>query len=79
MVIEPGGALIIGSGEAPSSLYTAIKNSINSNENLYVLAEGAGYFYAGASDGTIANRVGFVIGTTGNITPSKAEASNDNK
>ena len=81
MVIKSGGAMIIGGGEGPASLYTELHNWAveNSNGNLntessYFVTDGTTYIYSNAN--TIANRIGIALSTGGNILPFKAEAAN---
>lgn len=74
LVIRSGGAVFIGGGESPSSLY-ALKTA-TTEESLYLTADGTLYAYANAQ--TIANRIGFAITSAGAIVPYKAEAANNN-
>lgn len=83
MVIKSGGAMIIGGGEGPSSLYNVLHNAAvtNNNGNLnteasYFVTDGTTYIYSNAN--SIADRIGISLSTGGHILPQKAEAANDN-
>lgn len=75
MVIQSTGAVIIGGGESPSALYTALGKTYT-QENLFLTADGS--IFAEANANTIANRIGFQIDTSGNVIPVKAETGNNN-
>ncbi len=81
MVIKSGGAMIIGGGEGPSSLYTVLHDNAvaNNNGNLntessYFVTDDTIYIYSNAN--SIANRIGISLSTAGHILPFKAEAAN---
>ena len=75
LVVNPGGGLFIGSGESPSSHYSA-KGSTYNGEDTYITADGTVFIQANGN--TIANRLGFYISTSQQIIPCKAETATNN-
>lgn len=77
MSIGAYSSLFIGAGEGPLSTTTAIAGTNSSSkEHVYILADES--IYLEANTGTIANRIGFQVNTSGAIIPVKAEAANNN-
>ena len=75
LLIRPGGALFIGSGEAPSGHYAAIKPV--GNENTYITADTHLYLQA-SGNSNISNRKGFVINTSQQLVPVVADTVTNN-
>ena len=76
MVIESGGSLFLGGGEAGITHYNA-KSKPLTGEDIYLTADGAISLQANAN--TIANRIGFRLDTSGNLLPCKADALTNNQ
>jgi len=74
-VMSSCGNTFIGGGESAASLYAA-KGASNTGENLFLTADSQVYVYAYGD--TAANRIGFVVNTSGHILPQKAESANNN-
>jgi len=74
MVIQSGGNVFIGGGESPSALYSN-KFTNSTGENTYITADTE--IFVQSNCGTIGNRLGFGVNTSGNIIPVKAEAGNN--
>ena len=75
MVIDSGGALFLGGGEAGQAHYNALTKPVT-NENLYLTADGDIFIQTNA--GTIANRIGFRINSSGQMYPCRADIGTDN-
>ena len=83
LVINAGGCLFIGSGEAPDSHYAAIKSGLSTNEDTYMTADR--YVYIQGCGSAIAARKGMMVYTTdsnnGNyhqILPTVADTATNN-
>jgi len=76
LVIDGGGALILGGGEAGQAHYGALTKPYAS-EQVYITSDGNIYLQANATP--IANRIGYVIDANGNLIPCKADAKVDNQ
>lgn len=63
--IQTGGAVVIGGGESPKALVSAIPIN-GATENLYLTADSTVYVYTNGN--TIANRKEFSFGTDGKLT-----------
>lgn len=75
VVLNTGGGLFIGSGESPSSHYSA-KGTSYAGEDTFITADGVAYIQANGN--TIANRLGFVVNASHEILPVKADAATNN-
>ena len=78
LLIHAQGRLILGGGESAQNLYNAMlgDDTTMTGEQAYLCADSALYLYANC--GTIANRLGFAISTSGNLIPMNQGASVDN-
>ena len=74
-VLNGGGGLFIGSGEAPGAHYAA-KGASYTEEDTFITADGTVYIQAKGN--TIANRLGFYIDTSQQVIPCKADAATNN-
>lgn len=75
MVIQSGGGMFIGSGEAPASHYATVGTSYQ-GESTYITADANIYIQSNAN--TIGNRLGFYLSDAGNLVPCKADTATTN-
>lgn len=76
LVMDSGGSLILGGGEAGLNHYNALAKP-HTSENIYLTSDGNIYLQANAS--TISNRLGFRIDVSGNLVPCKEDVIVDNQ
>lgn len=74
--IDGGGNLFLSGGESGEVLYPLLSSSFKEGENLLLLADNN--IYAEVNCQTIADRLGVVLNSGGQIIPIKAEAYVDN-
>jgi hypothetical protein len=74
MVINPGGNLFLGGGEAAANVYGSYV--ANTLENTFILADND--VFVESKCNTTANRLGFKLTTSHEIIPVKAEVSTNN-
>jgi hypothetical protein len=72
LVVQPGAALILSSGEAGGSMLSFI-GAHQTAENIYSVSDNATYIDSNAQ--TFANRVGFMLNTSGEILPTVADVA----
>ena len=75
MVINSGGGMFLGSGESPSSHYSA-KGSTYNGEDCFITADGNMHLQANGN--TIANRKGLQITNEFALVPEQADVATDN-
>ena len=75
MVINSGGGMFLGSGESPSSHYSA-KGSTYTGEDCFITADGS--LHLQANGNTIANRKGLQITNGFALVPEQADVATDN-
>lgn len=74
--IDGGGNLFLSGGESGNALYPLLSSSFKEGENLLLLADYN--IYAEVNCQTIADRLGVMLNSAGQIIPIKAEAYVDN-
>lgn len=72
MVVQSGGGMFLGSGEAPANHYAA-KGASYSGEDTFITADGTLHLQSNGNG--IANRKGFIVSTTGNLIPEAADTT----
>lgn len=75
LVIQPGGNMFLGSGEAALNHYNSAYTH-STGETMYITSDGGIHIQANGQ--TIANRVGAQIDTSGNLVPEKADVATNN-
>lgn len=74
--IQPGGNLILCSGEGAGGIHTAVGTTLGT-ECTWLASDGPVFFDANVQ--TPANRVGFILNNSGNIQPSVADVAKDDQ